>query len=125
MYDVIISGAGPAGSKCAEVLAKSGYNVALIEKDSKWRKPCGGAVSSRVLKYYPQLRKLNLLPITGISMYSGDFSQLKYSWEDIREPSFTVDRLEFDNLLRNIAVDAGANLFDNFYSFDFIYKQVH
>ena len=123
MYDVIISGAGPAGSKCAEVLAKSGYNVALIEKDSKWRKPCGGAVSSRVLKYYPQLRKLNLLPITEISMYSGDFSQLKYSWEDIREPSFTVDRLEFDNLLRNIAVDAGANLFDNFYSFDFIYKQ--
>lgn len=123
MYDVLISGAGPAGSKCAEVLAKSGYKVALIEKDSKWRKPCGGAVSSRVLKYYPSLRKLNLLPITGISMYSGDFHQLKYSWRDIREPSFTIDRLEFDTILRNIAVDTGAELFDNYFSYDFIYKQ--
>lgn len=123
MYDVLISGAGPAGSKCAEVLAKRGYKVALIERNSTWRKPCGGAVSSRVLKYYPQLRNLNLLPITGINMYSGDYSHLKYSWEDIREPSFTVDRLEFDTIIRNIAVDAGAKLFDGNFSFDFLYKQ--
>ena len=123
MYDVIISGAGPAGSKCAEVLAKSGYKVALIERNITWRKPCGGAVSSRVLKYYPQLRNLNLHPITGISMYSGDYSQLYYSWKGIREPSFTVDRLEFDTVVRNIAVDAGAELFDKNLSFDFINKQ--
>ncbi|MFX0028027.1 MAG: geranylgeranyl reductase family protein [Candidatus Hermodarchaeota archaeon] len=123
MYDVLVSGAGPAGSKCAEVIAKSGYKVALIERNSKWRKPCGGAVSSKVLKYYPQLRNLNLLPITGINMYSGDYYQLKYSWKDIREPSFTVDRLEFDNIIRNIAIDTGAELFDKNLSFDFIYKQ--
>ncbi|MFX0082302.1 MAG: geranylgeranyl reductase family protein [Candidatus Hodarchaeota archaeon] len=123
MYDVLISGAGPAGSKCAEIIAKNGYKVALIERNSLWRKPCGGAVSSRVLKYYPQLRNLNLLPITGISMYSGDYYKLEYSWKDIRESSFTVDRLEFDNLIRNIAVDAGAELFDKNLSFDFLYRQ--
>jgi digeranylgeranylglycerophospholipid reductase len=122
LYDVVISGSGPAGSKCAEIVAKSGFKVALIEKDTLWRKPCGGAVSSRVLKYYPQLRKLNFLPITGISMYSSDYIQLDYSWEDIREPSMTVDRLEFDSLIRNIAVDAGAELFDKNYSYDFMYK---
>jgi len=125
MYDVVISGAGPAGSKCAEVLAKEGYKVALIERNTEWRKPCGGAISSRVLKYYPQLRNLNLLPITGISMYSGDYYQLKYSWKDIREPSYTVDRLEFDNVIRDIAVDAGVELFDKNLSFDFLYKQHH
>jgi len=123
MYDVLISGAGPAGSKCAEVIANRGYKVGLIERNTAWRKPCGGAVSSRILKYYPQLRNLNLHPITGISMYSGDFDQLKYSWKDIREPSFTVDRLEFDTILRNIALDAGAELFDKNLSFDFLYKQ--
>ena len=37
MYDVIISGAGPAGSKCAEIFAKTGFKVALIEKDVNWR----------------------------------------------------------------------------------------
>jgi len=34
MHDVIISGAGPSGSQCAEVLAKAGYRVALIERDA-------------------------------------------------------------------------------------------
>jgi len=125
MYDVIISGAGPAGSKCAEVLTKSGFKVALIEKDTSWRKPCGGAVSSRVFKYYPQLRKLDLMPITGITIYSGDYHKLEYSWKDIAEPSLTVDRLEFDNFIRNIAIDAGAELFDKNLSFDFISKNNH
>ncbi|MHA2185975.1 MAG: geranylgeranyl reductase family protein [Promethearchaeota archaeon] len=123
MYDVVISGSGPAGSKCAEIIAKSGFKVALLEKNSTWRKPCGGAVSSRVFKYYPQLRKLNFLPITGISLYSSDFIQLDYSWEEIREPSMTVDRLKFDTLIRDIAVDAGAELFDKNYSYDFVYKK--
>jgi digeranylgeranylglycerophospholipid reductase len=123
MYDALISGAGPAGSKCAEVLAKDGFKVALIERNSAWRKPCGGATSSRILKYYPQLRNLDLHPITGISMYSGDFHKLKYSWKDIREPSFTVDRLEFDTILRNVAIDAGTELIDKNLSYDFVYKQ--
>ena len=30
-YDVVVSGAGPAGSRCAEILARNGFNVALIE----------------------------------------------------------------------------------------------
>ncbi|MFX0029738.1 MAG: FAD-dependent oxidoreductase, partial [Candidatus Hermodarchaeota archaeon] len=54
MYDVVVSGAGPSGSQCAKVLAKAGYKVALIEKDTNWRKPCGGAVHSSVLDLYPQ-----------------------------------------------------------------------
>ena len=55
-------------------------------------------------------------------MYSGDYNKLEYSWKGIREPSFTVDRLEFDNILRNIAIDAGAEVFNKNISFDFIFK---
>ncbi|GAH53921.1 unnamed protein product, partial [marine sediment metagenome] len=112
MFDVVISGAGPAGSKCAQVLAESGFEVALIERDINWRKPCGGAVSSRIFKYYPQLRKLNYSPITGVTIYSGDYRQIKYSWENTRDYSINVDRLEFDNFVRNIAIDAGVQLFN-------------
>ena len=120
MYDVIISGAGPAGSKCAEVIAKKGYKVALIERDTSWRKPCGGAVSSRVFKYYPQLREKEFQKIHGINIYSADFHKLEYSWKGIREDSINVDRLEFDRILQNIAVDAGAEIFDKNLSYDFI-----
>ena len=58
MHDVIISGAGPSGSQCAEVLAKAGYKVALLEKDINYRKPCGGGLPrSSFYNYYPQLKK--------------------------------------------------------------------
>ncbi|MFX0025037.1 MAG: geranylgeranyl reductase family protein [Candidatus Hermodarchaeota archaeon] len=122
MYDVVISGAGPAGSKCAEIIAKAGYRVALIERDSNWRKPCGGAVSSRIFKYYPQLRKLDYSPIFGMTIYSADYHQLHYSWKNIRDYSINVDRLSFDSFIRDIAIDTGAELFDKNVSFDYIRK---
>jgi len=122
MYDVVISGAGPAGSKSAEILARAGFKVALLEKNTNWRKPCGGGVSSRIFKYYPQLRKLNFHKINGVSMYSSDYDNLEYSWKDVRESSINVDRLEFDNVIRNVAIDAGAELCDEHISYDFIHK---
>jgi len=122
MFDVVISGAGPAGSRCAQILAENGFEVALLEKDVNWRKPCGGIVSSRIFKYYPQLRKLNYAPITGITMYSSDYHELSYSWKNIRDYSINVDRLEFDNFVRTIAIEAGAHLFDKNLSVDFVTK---
>ena len=122
MYDVIISGAGPAGSKSAELLAKKGFKVALIEKDINWRKPCGGAVNAEIFDLYPQLRKLKLTQKLGIVMYSSDYHKIEYYWEGFRKDSFVIDRLEYDNFIRNIAVDAGAELFDKNVSFDFITK---
>lgn len=122
MYDVIISGAGPAGSKCAEVLAKNGFKVALIEKDTNWRKPCVGAVSSRVFKYFPQLRETDFQKIHGIGIYSANYNKLEYSWQGIRESSINVDRLEFDKILQEIAIDRGAELFDKNLSYEFITK---
>lgn len=122
MYDVIVSGAGPSGSKCAEIIAKAGFKVALIERDCDWRKPCGGAVSSRVFKYYPQLRKQKYLQITGMNLYSADYKILKYSWKNFRDYSINVDRLQFDNFIRDIAVDADAELFNKNFSYDFLIK---
>ncbi|TFG08331.1 MAG: NAD(P)/FAD-dependent oxidoreductase, partial [Promethearchaeota archaeon] len=123
MYDVIISGAGPAGSRCAEILARNGFKVALIEKDVNWRKPCGGGVSARIMsKYFPQVKKLNPVIKSGALLYSAQFHELEYNWEGHGEDSIVMDRLELDNLIRNVAVDAGAELFDKNLSFDFVYK---
>ncbi len=121
MYDVVISGAGPAGSHCAKVLAEAGYNVALIEKNTAWRKPCGGLVSSRVLKLYPEMKKLKTLKIVGAKLYSSDYIRLVYTRTDDKY-STIVDRLDFDDLIRNVAIDAGAKLFDRNLSFDFVSK---
>jgi geranylgeranyl reductase len=122
MFDVIISGAGPAGCKCADTLAKAGFKVALIEKNKNWRKPCGGAVSSRIFKYFPQLRKHNFHKINGASMYSSNGNKIDYSWKDIRETSINVDRLEFDKIIRDIAIDSGAELYNKNVAFELIHK---
>jgi digeranylgeranylglycerophospholipid reductase len=122
MYDVVISGAGPSGSQCAQVLSKAGFKVALLEKDVTWRKPCGGAISHRVLDLYPELRKLDLPRIKGISIHSADYHQLDYEVGE-KYQGRVVDRLDLDNYLRNMAVDRGAELFDHNVSIDFITKE--
>jgi len=121
MHDVIISGAGPSGSQCAEVLAKAGYRVALIERDANWRKPCGGSFSSRVLKLYPQIKKLNIPKIRGGVLYSADYHRVEYRRKD-NLFSTVMDRLELDNIMRDTAIDVGAELFDKNLAFDFISK---
>jgi len=45
MHDVIVIGAGPAGSEVASRLASLGYDILVLEKDRLDReKPCGGAI---------------------------------------------------------------------------------
>lgn len=53
-YDVVVVGAGPAGSTAARALAEGGARVCLIDKARFPRpKPCGGALSPRTMRYLP------------------------------------------------------------------------
>ena len=53
-YDVIIAGGGPAGATAAFFLGQAGRKVLVLEKEFLPRyKPCGGAVSARVLEQFP------------------------------------------------------------------------
>ena len=55
-FDVIISGAGPAGASCALSLAGSGLDIALLDKWSFPRdKVCGDALSVDVMNQLPML----------------------------------------------------------------------
>ncbi|MFW9826271.1 MAG: geranylgeranyl reductase family protein [Candidatus Thorarchaeota archaeon] len=122
MYDVVISGAGPSGSKCAEILSKEGFKIALLEKDINWRKPCGGAIHHRAFNLIPQLKKLNIPKIKGIIMHSADYHKLEYRLPG-QKYGTVMDRLEFDNLIRNVAIDQGVDFFNKNLSFDFITKE--
>ena len=55
-FEVIIAGAGPAGSFAAERLARAGVSVALFDgRPAGEPKPCGGGVTSKALKAWPHL----------------------------------------------------------------------
>jgi digeranylgeranylglycerophospholipid reductase len=54
-------------------------------------------------------------------MFSADFHKLDFRLESNRYGA-VIDRLELDNILRNTAIDAGAQIFNKNFSFDFITK---
>ncbi|MBF0409897.1 MAG: NAD(P)/FAD-dependent oxidoreductase [Candidatus Riflebacteria bacterium] len=55
-YDLIVCGAGPAGSSAAIFAAEKGLKVLIIDKSSFPReKPCGGGMPHSVMNYFPKL----------------------------------------------------------------------
>ncbi len=53
-YQVIIIGAGPAGSMAGYFLAKSGFRVLILEKSSfPRRKVCAGGLTHRAYQQIP------------------------------------------------------------------------
>ena len=111
-YDVVVVGAGPAGSTAAKCLAEKGINVLLIDKSKFPRdKPCGGGLPTRVWKRFPYIEELIDSVSYGSITHS---SSLKYKFEFIRDKPLivTVLRNEFDNGLVKIAVEKGATFFD-------------
>jgi geranylgeranyl reductase family protein len=54
-FDVIVAGAGPAGSMAATALSRAGWRVLVLEKKTFPRaKPCGGCLSRRVEGLLPR-----------------------------------------------------------------------
>lgn len=108
-FDVLIAGAGPAGSFAAERLAQSGVRVALFDgRPPGEPKACGGGVTSKALKAWPHLLEAVGRTIDELDMYSPSGKHLHLKLE---EPFAVYSRLAFDTFLRERAREAGAIVF--------------
>ncbi|HEX8117886.1 MAG TPA: FAD-dependent monooxygenase, partial [Pyrinomonadaceae bacterium] len=109
-YDVLIVGAGPAGSFAAERLARGGARVALFDgRPEGEAKACGGGVTSKALKAWPFLLEAGGRAVTEVEMVSpaGEGVRLK-----LAEPFAIYSRCAFDSYMRGRAERAGASVFD-------------
>jgi len=109
-YDVIIAGAGPAGSTCARLCAKAGIRTLLLERDAFPRpKPCGGALSERGILHLgiPLPPELIERECFGARVHFG--RHVVEARKD-RRIAVMVDRERFDQYLAEQAVSAGAVL---------------
>ena len=115
--DVIVVGAGPAGSTAATYLARSGVDVLLLEKSTFPReKVCGDGLTPRGVK---QVLALGIdvsgpdwLRNKGLRVVGGGRS-LELPWPTLQDyPDFGVvrPRRDFDDLLATLAVKAGARM---------------
>ncbi len=112
---MVISGGGPAGAKCAEVAARAGLKVALLERNSSWRKPCGGGLPYHVMRDFPETNQVPGQEIGQNVMFSATQKKLEIP---SKHKGRVVDRLVFDSFLRKRAVEAGAEFLDNTFSED-------
>ena len=105
-FDVIIVGAGPAGSFAAERLARAGVPVALFDgRPPGEPKACGGGVTSKALKAWPHLLEAVGRTIDELDMYSPSGKHLHLKLD---EPFAVYSRIAFDSFLRERAREAGA-----------------
>jgi geranylgeranyl reductase family protein len=108
-FDVLIVGAGPAGSFAAEGLARAGVRVALFDgRPPGEPKACGGGVTSKALKTWPHLLEAVGRTIDELEMYSPSGKHLHLKLE---EPFAVYSRITFDTFLRERARKAGAKVF--------------
>jgi flavin-dependent dehydrogenase len=114
-FDIIIAGAGPAGAFAAEKLSRLGSRVALFDGlPAGEQKPCGGGVTSKALKAWPELLGACGRTVDRLDLYSPGGKRLKLK---LAEPFAIYSRSAFDSYLRDRAHEAGAVVFSEKLSF--------
>jgi digeranylgeranylglycerophospholipid reductase len=114
-YDVVVVGAGPAGSMTAKWAAKGGARVLMVEKRQEIGSPvrCGEGISRSWLdsvgitldakSVARQVKGAKIVAPNGSSFYLSE----KMAGDEV---GIVLDRVFFDKLLARDAVKAGADL---------------
>ncbi|MFW9907620.1 MAG: geranylgeranyl reductase family protein [Candidatus Thorarchaeota archaeon] len=118
-FDVIVVGAGPAGSNAARVVAEHGFSTLLVERRRQVGVPiqCGEYLPTprEQRDMFPRCKRvlrLTNVPKDLIQNRTTHMSLISPKWREyqFKLESNIVDRARFDQFLTNSAVDAGASL---------------
>ncbi len=117
LRDVVVVGAGPAGSALAYFLAAQGLDVLLLDKTAFPRdKTCGDGLTPRALGVLRHMRLLDKIvaagfKINGLHIYAPNGRRVSSSippWGDLPQFALVLPRYQLDDLIRRHTVEAGA-----------------
>jgi len=110
-YDVIVVGAGPAGSYAAYELASSGYSVAVFEQKSAPGLDvcCTGIISTECFDSFGISPEVILTKANTANFFSPSGRCLRLESEKVQ--AYVIDRTSFDQAIARKAQASGADYF--------------
>jgi len=121
-YDIIVVGAGPAGSTAARFAAENGASVLLLEKDREVGIPvrCAEGVGEAGLKLVVEPKESWIANIIkGVYLYAPNGKRVELTNNNI---GYVLNRKIFDYDLACYAAEAGAEVHTKAYVFDVVKK---
>lgn len=120
--DVLVIGAGPAGSTVGALLARQGHSVTILEKDRHPRFHIGESLLPANLPLFDRLGVGEAIRAIGLRKNAAEFispdhdQMQRFSfaegWDKSLTHAYQVRRSEFDQILARNAVDCGATLME-------------
>jgi digeranylgeranylglycerophospholipid reductase len=111
-YDVLVIGAGPAGSSAAMTAAKAGLKVLMVEKRAEIGSPkrCGEGLSKSALERMGLEKDDSWIcrTILGASAYAPNGKKITVNYKG--PEGWVIERKVFDKWLAKKAVEAGARV---------------
>ena len=109
-FDIIVVGAGPAGSSAALAAAQEGVSVLLLEEDSEVGEPlaCAEGLSQSTIKGYLEIKpEWVSRELSGAVIRGPHREEFRIDYPDV---GWVLDRIRFDQALAQMAQEQGAVL---------------
>jgi digeranylgeranylglycerophospholipid reductase len=116
-YDIIVVGAGPAGSMAARFAAEQGVSVLMLEKDRDVGYPvrCGEAISRAGVEEFIDSNELWIKAhITKFSFIAPDETEVLLKFDE-KDEGYILERRIFDYELAKTAADKGTQILTRAY----------
>jgi len=107
LWDVLVVGGGPAGSRAAEVIAREGFEVLVLDRKREIGRPnhCGEGLSEDCLE------EIGVSDTMGWIVHQVEGSRIHFpneSYIDFPKRGYSIRRPELDRFLADRAREAGA-----------------
>ena len=118
MYDVIVVGAGPAGSAAARYCAEAGLRTLMIEEHASIGYPvqCAGLLSTNAFTECNVSDDSVIQVVRGATLHSSQGCELNFDADKTK--AYVVDRGGLDREMAEDAASAGADILLKTYAYD-------